>query len=259
MMRAQPRMLSGLKGNVALPRQATGGGGVDGRGESGLRLHAVEHDVRSGHVEPKTIAQTEGYTKQLFAQSIEAIGSLVQRDIFAGIGLKYDAAALHGDGTSNSITGLYSISGLNSVAFGAAVSYAKLVACLKEAAIDNALLESQAFVTTPGVAANGMTTARFSSTDTPLWVGPLSEGQLIGYKALASNQVSTTLGSGADNGLIFGSWSQAIAADWGAVDLTVDTYTLAHQGLVKITGLYLADFNVRHPEAFVKATTLTAS
>jgi HK97 family phage major capsid protein len=251
--------LSGLQGNIALPRQSAAGSaawyaelfGAADATESNLQIDQVT-------LSPKTIAATQSYSKQLFAQSVVAIDALVGADIIAVMGLLYDAACFHGTGASNQITGLYSTTNINSVAVGGAVTYAKLVAMEKEIETDNAALASIAYVTTPGVKAVAKTTQRFTSTDTPLWTGGI-DGEMNGYAAHASNQILTTLGAGSDHGMVLGAFSQAIVADWGALELVVDPYTKARQGNVNVTGIQFVDFAVRHPEAFCKATTLTGS
>lgn len=253
-----PMRLTGLRANVALPRKTAMGAagwyaenpGADFT-ESNLTLDQVV-------LSPKTLAQTEAYSKQLFAQSEVAIDALVREDILGGIALKYDVGALHGDGLANSITGIYSIVGVNSVAMAGAITYAKVVDMEASIEADNAALDAMAFVTTPEIKGKARTKEVFAGTNgQPLWTGGVSNGEMAGIRALASNQVSKVLGGGAEHGIILGAWTQAIVADWGAVEITVDPYTRARQGVVNVTGIWLADFNLRHPESFAKGTGLT--
>ena len=58
--------------------------------------------------------------------------------------------------------------------------------------------------------------------------------------------------------ILFGAWSQAILADWGAIDITVNPYTKARLAVIEVTAHWLVDFAVRHPESFCKGTGLTA-
>jgi HK97 family phage major capsid protein/HK97 family phage prohead protease len=256
-----PLRLTGLQGNVAMPRKSAKGsaawyaelfGGSDAT-ESNMTFDQVS-------LSPKTIASTESYSKQLFQQSVLAIDTIMRADIFENIALLFDAACFHGSGASNQISGLYTISGLNSVAMGGAITYPKLVDMESANEADNAALATIAYVTTPEVKGAGKKTVMFTTSGSgTIWTGGL-RGEMNGYTAVASNQLSKVLGTGTnEHGIIFGSWSQAIVADWGAIDLTVDPYTKARQNVVNVTGVALMDFNVRHPEAFCKGTGLTAA
>jgi HK97 family phage major capsid protein len=253
-----PMRLTGLRANVALPRKTAMGSagwyaenpGAD-FSESNLTLDQVVFS-------PKTLAQTESYSKQLFAQSDLAVDALIRQDIFGGIALKYDVDAMHGDGLADNITGLYSLTGVNSVAMGGAISYAKVVDMEAGIEADNAALDAMAYVTTPEIKGKARTKEVFAGTNgQPLWTGGVTTGEMNGIRSIASNQVSKTLGAGTDHGILLGAWTQAIIADWGAVEITVDPYTRSRRGVVNITGIWLADFNTRHPESFCKGTGLT--
>jgi HK97 family phage major capsid protein len=252
-----PLRLPGLRSNVAMPRKTAMGAaawyaenpGAD-YAESNLTLDQVV-------LSPKTLAQTEAYTKQMFAQSELAIDAIVREDILGGIALKFDVGGFHGAGGSE-ITGLYTLAGVNSVAMGGAITYAKVVDMESGIEADNAALDSMAYVTTPEIKGKARQKEVFAGTNgNPLWTGGVSNGEMAGIRAIASNQVSKTLGAGAEHGIVLGAWTQAIIADWGAVEITVDPFTRARQGVVNITGIWLADFNARHPESFCKGTGLT--
>lgn len=251
-----PLMLTGLQGNVAIPRQTAAGTaawvaenpGADYT-ESNLTLDQVT-------LSPKNVAATQSFSKQLVAQSIEAVDTLVQADILATMALLFDLGCLHGSGASNQITGIYSQSSVNSVAFGGSITYAKAVDMEAAVEADNANVAAMAYLATPETKAAAKKAQRFSSTDTPVWTGGMV-GEMNGYPAYATNQLSKVLGAGTnEHGIVFGAWSQAIVGDWGAIDMTVDTVTKARQGVINVTGFHLVDFAVRHPESFCKGTGL---
>ncbi|MGH7463165.1 MAG: hypothetical protein ACREMA_19335, partial [Longimicrobiales bacterium] len=58
-------------------------------------------------------------------------------------------------------------------------------------------------------------------------------------------------------GMLFGVWEHLLIGEWGAIELIVDPYTLAGQGLIVLTIFLIADVAVRYPQAFAKATGLT--
>jgi len=249
-------LLSGLQGNLALPKQLTPGTAAKVAENPGSDFSESNMTLDQVNWTPKNLASTQAYSKQLLAQSVEAIDQLVINDILAVISLLFDYKCLHGPG-SGDITGLYGITGVNSVAMGGAITFPGVVAMESAVEADNAAVGTMGYVTTPEIKGRAKSTQMFAgSNGVPLWTGGV-DGEMNGYRALASNQVSKTLESSTKHGLLFGAWSSALAADWGAIDLTVDMFTRARQGLVNVTGLYLADFNTRYPEAFAKATGLT--
>lgn len=68
---------------------------------------------------------------------------------------------------------------------------------------------------------------------------------VLGIDAYSTNSV-------VERGVILGNWSQFYVASFGALDLTVDPYTLANKGQVKLTINAYFDFKEARPEAFVK-------
>lgn len=55
------------------------------------------------------------------------------------------------------------------------------------------------------------------------------------YKLLSTAGMASGLQDGADEyGIVFGNWADFVIGQWGALDLTVDTVTLAEEGLVKL-------------------------
>ena len=85
----------------------------------------------------------------------------------------------------------------------------------------------------------------------------LDDGMMCGYKAVASNQVSATLGGGSEHGIIFGNWSDALIGMWGGLELVVDPYSLKKQGMIEVTSFQMCDIALRHGESFCKATGAT--
>lgn len=250
--------LSGLQGNVALPRKSA-------KGSAGWYAELAGSDYTESNMQfdqvtlsPKTIADTQAYSKQMFVQSEVAIDQIVRSDLTENLALKFDADCMHASGSGNAITGLYSLSGLGSVPFGGTVTFPKIVDMETTAETANAALAGLAYVSTPEVRGKAKQTQKFSSTNgDPIWVGSVDDGEMNGYPAFASNQISKVLGAGTnEHGIVFGAWSQAIVADWGAIDITVDPYSRARQSLVNVTAVWLVDFNVRHAASFVKGTGL---
>lgn len=256
--RMGPMRLPGLVGNVPIPRQ-TGAGTAAMRAE--IAAAAAEGNMTFDQVvlSPKNILGTQSYSKQLFAQSPFAIDSLVREDLTTIIALLYDLQGLHGDGTGSNITGVYAAAGVNAVAMGGAITFDKVVDMESAIEAANANVGQMGYVTTPEIKGKAKKKLEFAVNGaSKLWTGTADEGEMNGYRALASNQVAKNLGAGVnEHGIIFGAWSQSIVADWGAVDVTVDPYSRAREAIVNVTAHWLADFALRYGAAFAKGTGLT--
>jgi HK97 family phage major capsid protein len=255
-MRAGATVLPGLSGNVTFVKQ-------DGAGTAYWIAETPGTDVTESNLttatvslSPKTLMARQSVSNQLLVQSSINVDAAIRDDLAKIIALEIDRAALHGSGASNQPTGVYGASGVNTVTFGGTVTYAKLVEMVAAIAADNADIGEMAFLITPETAAKAMQVARFSSTDTPLYQGTFSEGQLIGYRAFVSNQISKTLGTGSDHGILAGVMPQCLVGEWGGMSLTVDPYTLAAQDVVRLIVRSFVDIAVRNGEAFAKGATL---
>lgn len=252
------RVINGLTGPVSFPAQ-TGGVSVAWVAEnSGTDATASNATLGSVSLTPKTLQGTTAFSRQLMAQSSLDVEAFIREDLAAAHALAWDVAVMHGSGNSNQPTGIYAASNVNAVAMGGVPSFGKLIDMVTEVLKDNALAGSLAFATTPGMAGKLAQTVIAASTDTRMiWDGKLDDGALVGYKAVASNQVSATLGGGSEHGIIFGNWSDALIGMWGALELVVDPYSLKKQGMIEVTSFQLCDIALRHPQSFCKATGAT--
>lgn len=253
-------VLTGLVGPLSFPKQ-TSSATLYWQGEnSGTDVTGSNPGTDFVTLSPKTALATVPMSRNLLVQSTPNAESLVRNDLGMIAALGLDRAALHGAGSSNEPDGLYHLTGVNAKAMGGVPTFAKLQDMITECAIDNALFANSGFATTPGMAGKMAQTLVASAAGSKMiWEGPYSAGTMNGYKALASNQVSSTLVGGAEHGIIFGDFSQLIVGQWGGIELIVDPFTLAKKGLVEITLFMMADIIARHPAAFCKATGATIS
>ncbi len=89
------------------------------------------------------------------------------------------------------------------------------------------------------------------STDTPLWTGNMMDGDLVGFRAMSSEQL-------ASGNLIFGSWGEILIGEWGVLELASDGGgTRFNQLQVGIRATWMVDVLLRNPQAFVVATNLS--
>jgi len=252
------RVMSGLTGPVSFPTQ-TAGVSVEWVAEnSGTNATASNATLSSVSLSPKTLQGTTAFSRQLMAQSSIDIENFIRADLAAAHALAWDLAVMHGSGSANQPTGIYAASNVNAVAMGGVPTFGKLIDMVTEVLKDNALAGSLAFATTPGMAGKLAQTVVAATTDTRMiWSGKLDAGELAGYSAKASNQVSAVLGGGSEHGIIFGNWSDALIGMWGALELVVDPYSLKKQGMIEVTSFQLCDIALRHAQSFCKATGAT--
>lgn len=252
------RVMSGLTSPVSFPRQTGAATAYWMPENDGTDVTASNATLGSVSLTPKTLQATTAFSRQLMAQSSIDVEQFIRADLAASHALAWDRAVLHGSGSGNEPTGIYAAGSVNSIAMGGTPTYGKLIDMVTEVLKDNALMGSLAFCTTPGMAGKLAQTVVAASTDSRMiWTGQLNEGQVVGYRAVATNQVLATLGSGSDHGVIFGNWADVMIGTWGALEIVVDPYALKKQGMIEVTSFQLADIALRHPQSFCKATGAT--
>jgi len=253
--------LPGLQGNVSFPKQ-TGSGTFEWVPESSEN-DSGDSDADTGQVNmsPKNGRSITSFSRTLLAQSVINVEQFVRRDLSAITARGIDRAGLHGTGANNQPTGIYNASGVNVVPMGGAISRAKVIAMETAIAEDDADIGAMGYVTTPTVRGAAKNTQYFDGTNgMPLWTGNVENGEMNGYRALASNQLSKTLGTGSnEHGIIFGVWEHVLIGEWGAMEILVDPFTRGGRGLIRVIVFAMVDVAIRYPEAFAKGTGLTAS
>lgn len=78
-------------------------------------------------------------------------------------------------------------------------------------------------------------------------------GEMNGYGALRTNSIASGQEVAEDiYGIIFGNWAEYLVGQWGALDLTVDPYTMADEAFVRIIVNSYWDATPRREAAFAK-------
>jgi len=234
------RVLSGLSGNVVIPKQA-GGGTAYWLGET-EEVTASDQSFGQIALTPKKLGAFTKYSRELLKQASIDVEAFVRQDLMQVLAIAKDLAALSGGGGDRPL-GIINTTGIGSVTFGAAPTWAKVVSF--ETAMDtaNALMGNIAWLSTPAVRGKWKTVEKFSSTGRTLLEG----SEANGYTFNATNQV-------ASDKVIFGNWSDLILADWDGLDVTIDPYTNATTGISRAIMFLLTDSIVRQPASFVVST-----
>jgi len=238
------RVMGGLTGNVSIPRQT---GAATAYSLSEIAQTAVSNQtIDQISLTPKRVSAVGIYSKQLLIQSAIAIENFMRDDLMTVNAIKLDYLGFNGSGAASEPQGIINTPGVGSVTFGAAATYAKLVAFETAINAANSQGGNRAYVTTPTAKGTLKSAAKFLTgggtnvTNIALW----EDNEINGYPALDTNQIL-------NNQMIFGNFNSLIMAMFGGLDIVVDPYTLADKGEVKITINNFIDIALRHPQEFV--------
>lgn len=240
--------LSGLSGNVSIPKQS-GAATVSWLAES---QPVTPTDQQFGQIilTPKKAVGATAYSKELMVQSSVDIEGFIRMDLLTILAIAKDAAAINGLGAAGQPAGIMNTTGIGTVTFGAAASWAKVLSFESTIATSNALKGNPGYLTTPNTRGKWKGNQKATNYPSYLWEGTSREdgsGTVNGYPAYATLQVP-------GDKVIFGNWNDLIVADWAGIDIVVDPYSLSLNGQVRCVVTILTDVGVRHPVSFCVST-----
>jgi HK97 family phage major capsid protein len=256
------QVVTGLRDNVAFPKQ-TGKSSGTWVGEN-PGSDVADSNLTLGQVpsSPKTYQSSTSYSRQLLAQGVVDVDTMVRRDLAHDMALAIDFAAIAGPTGGNSPVGLMNTSGITSFVLngdsgnGATPDYTDVVHMVEQLEDTNAdQLGDPGWLTTPSIKSLLKLTPQLANTIAlPAW---RDDSTLAGYEARSSNQVpkTGTRGSTSNNhALILGVWKTMVIGMWGSgFELIVDPFRLKKQGMIELTTFVLGDVILKYPQAFVVA------
>lgn len=259
-VKAGARLMTGLRGNVAIPKVTAGMTGA-WVAENNAPSETAYLTTAQLALSPKMGRGYIDLSRTLIIQSDPAAESMARDELFNSLGVLLDASALHGLGSSNQPRGIAATTGIGSVAGGtngAAPTWANITALEREVAVDNADMGKLAYMTNPLVRdklKNTLKIATLGSTFVwPETIGVNGEAMLNGYRAFVTNQVASTLEKGTSgavcSAIFFGDFDNLVIALWGGIDILVDPFTGSAAGTVRVVGYIDADIGVRRPQGF---------
>jgi HK97 family phage major capsid protein len=247
-MRMGVRRLSGLQGSVTIPRQSVAGTAVWLANEASTITESTPTFVQVA-MSPKSVGAYSEISRQLLLQSNPGAEGIVTDDLAQVVAIAADLAVLNGSGGSGQPTGIIGTSGIGGV-IGTSIAYAGILEFQTDVAGSNVQPLAGGYVTTPTIAALLMGRQRFSSTDTPLWMGNVWDGIVSGFRAMSSNQMPA-------GDILFGDWAETILAEWGVLEVEVNPYANFQAGIIGVRAIYSMDVGVRRPFAYSLATSVT--
>lgn len=256
------RMMTGLKGDVAIPKMGTGST-VAFVGENSAPSESAQ-TFSQVTMSPKTLASFTDISRKLAIQSDPSVEQIIREDILQSFARKIDEVAIEGGG-SNEPTGILGTNGIGSVAIGTnggAITFASLVNLEREVAIDNALMGNLAFLTNPKVVAAMRNRPRQTSGVEGNFI--LNDTNvLLGYNVASTTLVPSDLTKGTASNVcsavIFGNFSDLMIGMWNSPDVLVDPYTGSSAGTIRIAAFQEVDVKVRHAESFAAIKDVTTA
>ena len=254
------QMLSGLTGNIDIPRQKAAGQTYwVGEGQT-LNQAGAQFDKIS--MSPKHIGALSVITRNMLLQSTPDIDMLARADLLTTLALGIDLAALSGTGLNNQPIGIANLPGVNQImggANGSLLTIDDLIDMETAVADANADSDSMAYLcnarTVGALKKLKSTTGEYLWTNSPQGQRSGTPGEINGYTVARSNQARKNLTKGAGTNLselFFGDWSQVLVGEWGVVEVLPNPYVsgLYEQGAIELRVLQTLDIAVRHEESF---------
>ena len=234
-------MLTGLQGNVSIPRQ-TSASTAYWVGENSSPTES-QQAIDQVNMTPKTVGAFVDYSRRLLLQSSIDVEGMIRNDLARVIALEIDRAAVYGTGSSNQPQGLTNVSGIGSQTLTGFGTFEEMIALETDVAAANGDIGSMRYII------NASARGALKSTKKDAGSGDFvyEEDQINGYPVIVSNQLL-------NNDALFGDFSQFVMGMWSGLDLTVDPYAGATAGTVRVIALQDVDFGVKQPACFCFAS-----
>lgn len=249
------QMLSGLRGNLDIPRHSSVGQVYWINEGATIPQSAESFDLV--YLRPKDVAARQVVTRRMLLQSSIDLENLIRSELAKSIAIEVDRVAIAGSGLGPEPLGVLNNPGVEIVAIGpngGPVTWNHLLQLETKVAEKNGDSGSLSYLTTPGIRGALKATQKGTGLGFVWEFSANLEQTVNGYSAVASNQVPSNLVKGSSNnchGVIFGDFSQILIGEWGILDLLVNPYGAGYEeGNVQIRAIKTIDVAVRQPACF---------
>lgn len=235
LVEAGAKYLTNLVGDVQVPIMS-----ATNVGWAGEVSDAASGDPSFSHVtlQPKRLTAYIDLSKQFIAQDSLAAEELIREDLVKAINSKLEATILgSASGDTTQPEGMFNAISATSVA-----SFADV--CDKEADIEDANVNGECVYVMSNKAKAAFRNMAKSTKSTQL---VMENGEIDGTKAINTSHVE-------GKKYIYGDFSNLAIGQWGAIDLTVDPYTLARSGQIRLVVNAYFDAKILRPSAFTAGT-----
>ena len=233
---AGANFMTGLIGNVSIPTYSGStvgwAGEVDAASDGAGTFGEVD-------LSPKRLTAYVDISKQFIIQDSVSAENLLRKDIVDALSNKLEATILGSDaGDATKPAGLF-----NGVTAGATagITFADILA-MEQSLEEHNVSGNISFIVSPSAkAVLRTTTVGGTKSDVRML---MDGGEIDGIPALVTNSVAT-------KGLILGNFSDLVIGQWGAIDLTVDPYTQAANGKIRLVVNAYFDAKPQRANSFV--------
>lgn len=224
------------QGDIQIP--IMGKGTVGWAGEVAA-ASASSNEFTTVLMQPKRLTAYVDISKQLIYQDTIGVEAAIRRDIVNALNDKLEATILGAAaGTATQPAGIF-----YNVTPTTADTFAKI--CQLEATVENANVYGQMkYLLSTGAKAELRSMAKSSKSTQLVYEG----GEVDGVPAITTSNV-------ANNKFIYGDFSNLAIASWGNIDITIDEYTQAVNGCVRLVINAYFDAKVLRSAAFAFGQT----
>lgn len=242
LVQAGAKFLTGLVGDVQIPIMSASNVAWAGEVASAADgAGAFTHKTLS----PKRLTAYIDISKQLLNQDAIGVENMIRQDIVNAINSKLEATILGaGDGKEGGSDVVAPKGIFNGATYVvSATTMAKIAEV--EAAVEGANVIGECkYILSPTAKAALRSSAKGSNVSESLF----SNNEIDGTPTLTTSHVAA-------NQFVYGDFSNLAIGQWGPIDLTVDNYTQATKGCVRLVINAYFDAAVLRPEAFKFAKT----
>lgn len=185
---------------------------------------------------PKPVTIKQSYSRQLLRQSNPSIESIVRNGFVNKFAVEVDRIGINGKTANDEPVGILNTSGIGAVALGSdggAITWGSVVDLETEVAVDNADMGALGYITNPKVRGAAKQIVKPGTAAGFVWSDVSTEAPLNGFRAGVTTNVPSNLTKGTGTGLsaaIYGNFTDAIYAFWGAMEIEEDRITNADSG-----------------------------
>ena len=252
--RVGANILTGLSADTRLPitgKQSVGWGTeIAGAADGGAVFGKLD-------LTPLRLSSYVDISKQLLLQNGMGAQQAIVADLGRAAGAKIDEAMFASTNVTSAPGAIAGTTGVLEIVENATYAadasiYDDFMAAESKLAVGEALQGNLAYVANPVL----MKDLKRSAQVTAITAGV--QGNLVnGYPTFYSNGTTKDIGVSGD--FLFGDFSKLYIGMFGGLDITVDPYSKAINGEVRLIVNQYIDWGVTQPGAFVKATSLTAT
>jgi HK97 family phage major capsid protein len=243
------QFLTGLVGNIAIPKMSAGATGY--WVSEGSDITESQPTLAQVTGSPHTCGVMTDISRRLILQSTPSAEMMVRDEIVERIIRTIQISVFAGTGADGQPSAITNASGINnpSVTQGTP-TYAEILDFPGSIMADNAEADGQQWIMTAEVWAKLAATDK--ATTTAQFVLDPTAKNCIGFPYHVTEDVPA-------NSLWFGNWRSVVIGVWGnGIDINVDVATLSASGGVRIVGLQDVDVMVRLGQALAYNTAVTS-